>query len=110
MAREKMQILICGGTSCSDKQSEALADNLKLELEANALENDIKVVRSGCFGLCNLGPVVKIVPGDVMYVKVTPDDAREIVSEHIMKGNKVERLLYKNQLKKNSQFIRNSSG
>ncbi|NMD02977.1 MAG: NADH-quinone oxidoreductase subunit J/K, partial [Bacteroidales bacterium] len=95
MAREKMQILICGGTSCSDKQSEALADNLKLELEANALENDIKVVRSGCFGLCNLGPVVKIVPGDVMYVKVTPDDAREIVSEHIMKGNKVERLLYK---------------
>ena len=53
------------------------------------------MVRSGCFGLCNLGPVVKIVPGDVMYVKVTPDDAREIVSEHIMKGNKVERLLYK---------------
>jgi NADH:ubiquinone oxidoreductase subunit F (NADH-binding)/(2Fe-2S) ferredoxin len=94
MAREKMQILICGGTSCSDKQSEALADNLKLELEANALENDIKVVRTGCFGLCNLGPVVKIVPGDVIYTKVTPDDAREIVSEHIMKGNKVERLLY----------------
>jgi NADH:ubiquinone oxidoreductase subunit F (NADH-binding)/(2Fe-2S) ferredoxin len=95
MAREKMQILICGGTSCSDKQSEAVSDNLKLELEANALENDIKVVRTGCFGLCNLGPVVKIVPGDVVYTKVTPEDARDIVSEHIMKGNKVERLLYK---------------
>lgn len=95
MAREKMQILICGGTSCSDKQSEAVSDNLKLELEANALENDIKVVRTGCFGLCNLGPIVKITPGDVIYTNVSPDDVREIVSEHIMKGQKVERLLYK---------------
>ncbi|HPY67372.1 MAG TPA: NADH-quinone oxidoreductase subunit NuoF [Bacteroidales bacterium] len=95
MAREKMQILICGGTSCSDKQSEIVSDNLKLELEANALENDIKVVRTGCFGLCNLGPIVKITPGDVIYTHVSPDDVREIVSEHIMKGQKVERLLYK---------------
>ncbi len=95
MAREKMQILICGGTSCSDNQSEAVSDNLKLELEANALENDIRVVRTGCFGLCNLGPIVKITPGDVIYTKVSPDDVREIVSEHIMKGQKVERLLYK---------------
>lgn len=95
MAREKMQILICGGTSCSDKQSEIVSDNLKLELEANALENDVKVVRTGCFGLCNLGPIVKITPGDVIYTHVSPDDVREIVSEHIMKGQKVERLLYK---------------
>lgn len=95
MAREKMQILICGGTSCSDKQSEIVSDNLKLELEANALENDIKVVRTGCFGLCNLGPIVKITPGDVIYTHVSPDDVREIVSEHIIKGQKVERLLYK---------------
>ncbi len=95
MAREKMQILICGGTSCSDKQSVVVSDNLKLELEANALENDVKVVRTGCFGLCNLGPIVKITPGDVIYTHVSPDDVREIVSEHIMKGQKVERLLYK---------------
>jgi NADH:ubiquinone oxidoreductase subunit F (NADH-binding)/(2Fe-2S) ferredoxin len=95
MAREKMQIFICGGTSCSDKQSEIVSDNLKLELEANALENDVKVVRTGCFGLCNLGPIVKITPGDVIYTHVSPDDVREIVSEHIMKGQKVERLLYK---------------
>ncbi len=72
---------------------DAIIDNLRLELEANALENDVRVVRTGCFGLCNLGPIVKIMPGDIIYTKVTPDDAKEIVSEHIMKGRKVERLL-----------------
>jgi NADP-reducing hydrogenase subunit HndC len=95
MAREKMQIMICGGPGCTEKNGDMLIENLKLELEANALENDINVVRTGCFGLCNLGPVVKIMPVDTIYTKVTPDDAREIVAEHIMKGRKVERLLYR---------------
>lgn len=95
MAREKMQIMVCGGSGCTENHSEALLDNLKLELEANALENDIHVIKTGCFGLCNLGPIVKIIPGEVIYTKVTPEDAREIVTEHIMKNRKVERLLYK---------------
>jgi NADP-reducing hydrogenase subunit HndC len=95
MAREKMQIMICGGPGCTEKNGDMLIENLKLELEANALENDINVVRTGCFGLCTLGPVVKIMPVDTIYTKVTPDDAREIVAEHIMKGRKVERLLYR---------------
>jgi len=90
-----MQIMVCGGTSCSGNQGEAIIDNLRLELEANALENDVRVVRTGCFGLCVMGPVVKIMPGDTVYTKVTPDDAKDIVSEHIMKGRKVERLLFK---------------
>jgi len=95
MAKKKMQILVCGGTGCSNLQGESIADNLKLEVEANALENDVQVVRTGCFGLCSMGPVVKVIPGDVIYVKVQPSDAREIVEEHILKGRKVERLLYK---------------
>ena len=95
MTKQKMQILVCGGTSCSGNQGEAVLDSLKLELEANALENYINVVRTGCFGLCHLGPVVKIMPGNVIYTNVRPDDAREIVSEHIMKGREVVRLLYK---------------
>ena len=95
MAKEKMQILVCGGTGCTGKQGEALLDNLKLELEANALENNVNVIRTGCFGFCELGPIVKIMPGDIIYTKVMPDDAKEIVSEHIMKNRKVERLLYK---------------
>jgi NADP-reducing hydrogenase subunit HndC len=100
MPREKMQIMVCSGTSCTGGYGDAITDNLKLELEANALENEIRVVRTGCFGLCNLGPVVKIMPGDIIYTKVTPDDAREIVSEHIMKGRKVERLLFKDPISK----------
>jgi len=95
MAKKKMQILVCGGTGCSNLQGESIVDNLKLEVEANALENDVQVVRTGCFGLCSLGPIVKIMPGEVIYTKVQPGDAREIVEEHIIKGRQVERLLYK---------------
>ena len=95
MAQKKMQLLVCGGTGCNTLQSEAILDNLKLELEANALENDVQVIRTGCFGLCGLGPIVKVLPGDVVYTRVRPDDAKEIVEEHAIKGRKVERLLFK---------------
>ncbi|HBE41406.1 MAG TPA: NADH-quinone oxidoreductase subunit J/K [Bacteroidales bacterium] len=100
MAKEKMQIMVCGGTGCSGSQGEALLDNLNLELEANALENDIHVVKAGCFGLCSTGPNIKIIPGNVIYTGVKPDDAKEIVSEHIMKGRPVERLLFTDPLTK----------
>ena len=102
MAR-KFQIQVCGGTSCNNNQSEIIIDHLNLELEANALENDINVVRTGCFGLCSLGPVVKITPGDIIYTHVTTDDIKEIVAEHIMKGRKVERLLYKDPVTKETK-------
>ena len=95
MAQKKMQLLVCGGTGCNTLQSEAILDNLKLELDANALENDVQVIRTGCFGLCGLGPIVKVLPGDVVYTRVRPDDAKEIVEEHAIKGRKVERLLFK---------------
>jgi NADH:ubiquinone oxidoreductase, NADH-binding (51 kD) subunit len=95
MAREMTQILVCGGTGCTGNLGEAILDNIKLELEANALENDVHVIKTGCFGLCSLGPIVKVMPGDVIYTGVKPDDAKDIVNMHIMKGNKVERLLYK---------------
>jgi NADP-reducing hydrogenase subunit HndC len=94
MSKQRMQLLVCGGTGCNDLQSEAILDNLRLELEANALENDIQVIKTGCFGLCKLGPIIKVMPDEVIYTHVKPDDAREIVSEHIMKGRKVERLLF----------------
>jgi NADH:ubiquinone oxidoreductase subunit F (NADH-binding)/(2Fe-2S) ferredoxin len=95
MPREKMHILVCSGTSCNGSLGDAIIDNIRLELEANALENHVRVVRTGCFGLCTLGPIVKIMPGETTYVRVTAEDAREIVSEHIMKGRRVERLLYR---------------
>lgn len=95
MVKYRKQLLVCGGAGCSSKHSEELIDNFKLELEALALENEIQVIKTGCFGLCGLGPVVKIMPDDVFYVNVNPDDAAEIINEHIVKGRKVERLIYK---------------
>jgi NADP-reducing hydrogenase subunit HndC len=95
MIKRKMQLMVCGGTSCSDRKGEAVLDSLRIEIEANALENDVSVTRTGCFGLCNLGPIVKVMPGEVIYTGVEPDDAKEIVEEHLMKGQRVERLLFK---------------
>jgi NADH:ubiquinone oxidoreductase subunit F (NADH-binding)/(2Fe-2S) ferredoxin len=98
MLKNRMQLLVCGGTGCKDLQGEAILDNLKLELEANALENEVRAIKTGCFGLCKLGPIVKVMPDDIIYTHVTPDDAREIVEEHIMKGRKIERLLQKDHV------------
>jgi NADP-reducing hydrogenase subunit HndC len=95
MAKKRMQILVCGGTGCKDRESEAILDSLIFEVDANALENDVKVIRTGCFGLCSLGPIVKIMPDDVIYTGVKPGDAREIIEEHLLKGKKIERLLFK---------------
>jgi NADP-reducing hydrogenase subunit HndC len=95
MSTKRMHIMVCGGTGCMDNQSEAIIESLKLEIEANALENDIQVIRTGCFGLCSLGPVIRITPDDVIYVRVKPADAKEIVEEHVIRGRKLERLLHK---------------
>ncbi|WP_010665319.1 NADH-ubiquinone oxidoreductase-F iron-sulfur binding region domain-containing protein [Marinilabilia salmonicolor] len=94
MARFKNHILVCGGTGCRASESEAIAVNLKRSIDENNLENDVQVVRTGCFGFCEKGPVVKMVPDNTFYVHVTPDDAEDLVLEHLIKGRKVERLLY----------------
>jgi NADP-reducing hydrogenase subunit HndC len=95
MVKYRKQLLVCSGAGCKSGQSEEILDNLVLEVEALALENDIQVIKSGCFGLCELGPAVKIMPDDIIYTKVTPGDAEEIINQHIVKGNIVERLIHK---------------
>ncbi len=94
MANFKNHILVCGGTGCRASQSEEIVENLKLALEQNGLEDEVQVVRTGCFGFCEKGPVVKMVPDNTFYVQVSPNDALELVLEHIIKGRKVTRLLY----------------
>jgi len=96
MAKFKNHILVCAGTGCRASQCEEIVENLKLALEQNGLENEVQVVRTGCFGFCEKGPVVKMVPDNTFYVQVTPDDANELVLEHLIKGRKVNRLLYVN--------------
>lgn len=94
MAKYKNHILVCGGTGCRASRGEEIVQNLGKVLAENSLENEVQVVRTGCFGFCEKGPVVKMVPDNTFYVQVTPEDANEIVSEHLVKGRKVERLLY----------------
>lgn len=94
MVKYKMQLLVCAGTGCHASQSDLLLDNLIYELEANALENDVQAIKTGCFGFCEKGPIVKVMPDNTFYTQVTPEDAKEIVAEHIIKGRRVDRLLF----------------
>ncbi len=94
MARYRSHIMVCGGTGCVSADAEAIIDSLKSELKNHGYDNEIKVVKTGCFGFCGQGPIVKIHPENVFYVKVKPADAAEIIAEHIVKGRRVERLLY----------------
>ena len=94
MTKYKMHILVCGGPGCSASKSEQIAANLRSHLQQEGLEKEVNVVLTGCFGFCEAGPIIKIMPDNVFYVKVQPEDAKEIVNEHIIKGRMVERLLY----------------
>ena len=76
---KKKDILICGDTGCLVSNSQDIIANLRAEVKAAGLENDVNVVQTGCFGFCAQGPIVKIMPDNVFYVKVTPEDAKEIV-------------------------------
>ena len=89
----RSHILVCGGTGCTSSGSAKLTEQLGAELEANGLDKEVKVVRTGCFGLCTLGPIVVVYPEGAYYGHVKPEDAAEIVSEHILKGRIVKRLL-----------------
>nr|WP_319398637.1 NADH-quinone oxidoreductase subunit NuoF [uncultured Carboxylicivirga sp.] len=94
MAKYKNHVLVCGGTGCRASQGEEIVESLNRFIEENGLDQDVQVVRTGCFGFCEKGPVVKMVPDNTFYVHVSPKDAEEIVKEHLVKGRPVERLLY----------------
>jgi NADP-reducing hydrogenase subunit HndC len=94
MAKYKNHILVCAGTGCRASESELIVDNINAALEDNGLSDETQVVRTGCFGFCEKGPVVKMVPDNTFYVQVTPKDASELVTEHLVKGRQVKRLLY----------------
>ncbi|MBR2848467.1 MAG: NADH-quinone oxidoreductase subunit NuoF [Clostridia bacterium] len=93
----RSHVLICGGTGCTSSGSVALRDKLADELKAKGLEEEIKIVMTGCFGLCALGPIMIVYPEGTFYSQVTADDIPEIVEEHLLKGRIVERLVYNDQ-------------
>ena len=96
MAKYKMHLLVCGGTGCRASESEAIFHDLKTALLNRGLENEVQVITTGCFGFCEKGPIVKVMPDNTFYTQVTPADVNEIIEEHIIKGRKVNRLLYEN--------------
>ncbi len=91
----RSHVLICGGTGCTSSGSKVLISTFESEIEKNGLAEEVKVVQTGCFGLCALGPVVIIYPEGTFYSRVTESDVAEIVSEHLLKGRLVDRLVYK---------------
>lgn len=94
LGSQHLQILICGGTGCKASSSHLIADNLNKILKESGIADKVEVITTGCFGFCEKGPIVKIIPDNTFYTQVTPEDAEEIVKEHIIGGKKIERLLY----------------
>lgn len=90
-----VDILVCGGTGCEASGSVDVAEVFRKEIHNSGLENSVHVVKTGCFGFCEKGPIVKIMPDNIFYIEITPEKAKQIVEEHILKGNIVDKCVYK---------------
>ncbi len=90
----RSHILVCGGTGCTSSGSQAIIDKLNYELAKNGLENEVQVVKTGCHGLCALGPIAIVYPEGTFYSMIKVEDVEEIVTEHLLKGRIVTRLVY----------------
>ena len=90
----RSHVLVCGGTGCTSSGSERIVSALEREIQDNGLSEEVKVIKTGCFGLCALGPIMIVYPEGAFYSMVKPEDIPEIVSEHLLKGRIVTRLLY----------------
>lgn len=96
----QMYLLVCGGTGCISSRSNEIISELKASIKEAGKEDLVQVIQTGCFGFCEKGPIVKMLPDNTFYVQVKPEDAKEIIEEHVIKGKKVERLLYKDPVTK----------
>ncbi len=90
----RSHVLVCGGTGCTSSNSQKIIDAMEAEIKAKGLENEGQVIRTGCFGLCALGPIMIVYPEGCFYSEVKVEDVPEIVEEHLLKGRMVKRLLY----------------
>jgi len=98
MAFYRSQVLVCGGTGCTSSDSNKILEKFKEEVKKHDIEKEVEIVRTGCFGLCELGPVVIVYPEGAFYSRVKVEDVEEIVAEHLVKGRVVTRLLYKESI------------
>ncbi|MDR3167986.1 MAG: NADH-quinone oxidoreductase subunit NuoF [Treponema sp.] len=93
-------ILTCGGTACESNKGIEIYEQLIAEAEKQGVKGEVQIVKTGCFGFCERGPIVKVLPEESFYVDVKPGDAQEIIAEQILKGREVKRLLYKEEAEK----------
>jgi NADH:ubiquinone oxidoreductase subunit F (NADH-binding)/(2Fe-2S) ferredoxin/NAD-dependent dihydropyrimidine dehydrogenase PreA subunit len=100
LTTNEIDILVCGGTGCMSSDSFDIVKNKKKELEKNGLDKNVHVMKTGCFGFCEKGPIVLVSPDNTFYVEVKPSDAAEIVESHIKNKKKVDRLIYEEPLTK----------
>ena len=92
-------ILVCGGTGCESSNADLIYKNLLEEAKNFGVEDKVQIVKTGCFGFCEKGPIVKVLPEDSFYVEVKPEDAKDIIAEQVVKGREVKRLLYNKEKK-----------
>ena len=90
----RSHVLVCGGTGCTSSNSQKIIEAMEAEIKAKGLEEEVQVIRTGCFGLCALGPIMIVYPEGCFYSEVKVEDVPEIVEEHLLKGRMVKRLLY----------------
>jgi len=95
----RSHVLVCGGTGCTSSGSAKIIETLQAEIKKNGLKDEVAVVQTGCHGLCALGPIIVVYPDATFYTLIKPEDIPEIVSEHLVKGRAVERLVYKEETK-----------
>ena len=88
----RSHVLVCGGTGCTSSGSQRIRERLEKEIAANGLSEEVGVVKTGCFGLCALGPIMIVYPEGTFYSMVQEDDIPEIVSEHLLKGSSMRRI------------------
>ena len=96
MGKIKYHMLVCGGTGCHASQSDEILKNFRDLIAEKGLSTEVQAIKTGCFGFCEKGPIVKMMPDNTFYTQVKPEDCSEILEEHIIKGRKVNRLLYTN--------------
>ena len=94
----RSHVLVCGGTGCTSSGCQKIIDKMEEQLEKNQLQSEVKIVKTGCFGLCEAGPIVIVYPEGAFYSRVNPEDVERITEEHLLKGRIVTDLLYKDSV------------
>ena len=98
----RSNVLICGGTGCTSSKSDQIQEKMEIKIQELGLEKEVKVIRTGCFGLCEAGPIVVVYPEGAFYSHVKLEDVDTICEEHLLKGRIVSSLLYKGALDENN--------